>query len=167
MHVALRRLKAQLWTYIRGVALPGEEPLIIWTPPMVFAATVASLVISLALTELLCAANIHILDAFYIALAAIAQSAIFSLHQLQHQASRDSIFSSSLSLNRHAAKLASIASIGPNPTLYRTRHIELHHNANLLATILDEDIQLIVFLGYRQGRGKDPIIEGFYSRSSQ
>jgi fatty acid desaturase len=147
----LRQLAAQLKTYIRGVALPGEKPLFIVTPPMVFAGTLTGLAISLTATQLLVSHLGAYSLPFLPVLLALGQSAVAYLLMLNHQAAHGAIHQDKR-INKAVAKISTVLSLGPAPNQYQERHLREHHVPRFLATERDPDYQFLFACGFIPGK---------------
>lgn len=147
----LSRITASFKTYVRGIALPGEEPLFIVTPLMVVAATALILVFDLAATQLIWSSQRAWLYPLLVPLLALGQSAFWYLYMEQHHAVHGAI-SKRKWVNVVVAEITSILSLAQAPSVYTPKHLLEHHNPQHLANSGDPDFHWLQSLGFLPGQ---------------
>ncbi|MEB3316860.1 MAG: fatty acid desaturase [Cyanobacteriota bacterium] len=147
----ITRIIASLKTYIRGIALPGEEPLWIVTPMMVVTASAVGLVCDLAAAQLIWSSQRAWLYSLFVPLFALGQSALWYLYMVGHHAVHRAV-SKRRWVNSFIAETTSIVCLAHPPSFYRQRHLVEHHHPKRLATILDPDYRWLKRLGFSQGQ---------------
>lgn len=146
-----RRVLAALKTYVRGIALEGEEPLFQVSPLMVFFATLLGLAFVLATTQFIW--NCHFLGVMplLLPLFILGQSAAWYLYMVEHHAVHDAIALQAW-VNSLVAQVASIVGLFIPPAFYAPEHNQEHHNSQKLAYIGDPDYRWLARLGFYPGR---------------
>lgn len=146
----LSRVIASFKTYVRGIALPGEEPLFIVSPLMVVAATAFILVFDLAATQIIWSSQRAWLYPLFVPLLPLGQSAFWYLYMEQHHAVHGAI-SKRKWVNVVVAETTSIVSLSLPPSVYRPKHLLEHHSQDL-ANSGDPDFHWLQRLGFIPGQ---------------
>jgi fatty acid desaturase len=145
------RCQATFLTFLRGVALPGEKPLLTVTPLMMFFATLGGYAVSILCFQIFWYLGFYLL----LPLAFIlGQAAVWTLYMIEHHAIHGAIAPKPW-LNHLVAEVSSVVSLTIEPEKYKRSHNSRHHVPKILATDGDPDRRFLESWGFVGGKSLD------------
>lgn len=147
----LQRLFQALLTFVRGVAIKGEQPLFRVSPLIVFLMTLVGFAASIIIPQLVWSQHQPWLYPLLLFDFALGQAASWTLYMVEHHAIHGAIIRKAW-VNAAVAEVASVIGLTIPPKRYQKSHNAKHHLPKVLATNGDPDYRWLKSLGFIPGQ---------------